>query len=260
VIGTAIARGEFPSIETPIIAFFDTTKIKNLDDRKRKITIRHLLTMSDGMEWLENLPYTDPRNSTVAMENSYDWVTMAIDAPMVAEPGTRWNYNSGGSQMLAEIFVKATGTDIEEYASKHLFAPLGIERWYWKRTPAGIIDTEGGLYLEAKDLARIWQLWLRNGMWNGKRVVSEDWVRASVAPAMAVASNPNAPRYGYKWWLYQHPTDSTFTVWSGSGFGGQFPMALAKEDLVVVINQWNLNRPGMPRGQVLGRIVRSLTN
>jgi CubicO group peptidase (beta-lactamase class C family) len=260
VIGTAIARGEFPSIETPITEFFDTTKIRNLDDRKRKITIRHLLTMSDGMEWLENLPYTDPRNTTVAMENSYDWVTMAIDAPMVAEPGTRWNYNSGASQLLAEIFYKATGTDIEEYASKHLFAPLGIERWYWKRTPAGIIDTEGGLYLEAKDLARIWQLWLRNGMWNGKRVVTEDWVKASVAPAMAVAPNANAPRYGYKWWLYQHPTDSTFTVWSGSGFGGQFPMALAKEDLVVVINQWNLTRPGMPRAQVLGRIVRSLKN
>ena len=260
VIGTAVARGEFPSIETPITAFFDTTKIKNLDDRKRKVTIRHLLTMSDGMEWLENLQYTDPRNTTVAMENSYDWVTMAIDAPMVAEPGTRWNYNSGASQLLAEIFFKATGTDIEEYASKHLFAPLGIERWYWKRTPAGIIDTEGGLYLEAKDLARIWQLWLRNGTWHGKRVVTEDWVKASVAPAMAVGPNANAPRYGYKWWLYQHPTDSTFTVWGGSGFGGQFPMALAKEDLVVVINQWNLTRPGMPRAQVLGRIVRSLKN
>jgi CubicO group peptidase (beta-lactamase class C family) len=260
VIGTAVTRGEFPSIETPVITYFDTTKIKNLDDRKRKITIRHLLTMSDGMEWLENLPYTDPRNTTVAMENSYDWVTMAIDAPMVAEPGTRWNYNSGASQLLAEIFAKATGTDIEEYASRHLFAPLGIERWYWKRTPAGVIDTEGGLYLEAKDLARIWQLWLRNGMWNGKRVVAEDWVKASVAPAMSVAANPAAPRYGYKWWLYQHPTDSTFTVWSGSGFGGQFPMALAREDLVIVLNQWNLNRPGMPRAQVLRRIVSTLRN
>lgn len=259
VIGAAIARGEFPSIETPIISFFDTTKIKHLDARKRGITIRHLLTMSDGMEWLENLPYTDPRNSTVVMESSYDWVTMAIDAPMAADPGTRWNYNSGASQLLAEIFFKATRIDIEEYAARHLFAPLGIERWYWKRTPAGIIDTEGGLYLEARDLARIWQLWLRNGVWNGKRVVTEDWVKASVAPAMAVAPAPNAPRYGYKWWLYQHPVDSTFTVWGGSGFGGQLPLALPKEDLVVVVNQWNLDRPGMPRTRILSRIVAGVS-
>ena len=261
VIGTAVTRGEFPSIDTPIITFLDTTKIRNLDDRKRRITIRHLLTMSDGMEWLENLPYTDPRNTTVVMEGSYDWLAVATDAPMAADPGTRWNYNSGASQLLAEIFVKATRTDIEEYASRHLFAPLGIERWYWKRTPAGIVDTEGGLYLEAKDLARIWQLWLRDGMWNGRRVVSSDWVKASVAPAMSVAPNPAAPKYGYKWWLYQHPKDSTFTVWSGSGFGGQFPMALPKEDLVVVVNQWNLpGRQGMPRARVLARIVAGLTN
>ncbi len=122
------------------------------------------------------------------------------------------------------------------------------------------VDTEGGRYLEAKDLARIWQLWLRSRRWNGKRVVAEDWVQASVAPASAVGPNVGAPKYGYKWWLYQHPTDSTFTVWGGSGFGGQFPMALAKEDLVVVITPWNVNRPGMPRGQVLSRIVRSLRN
>lgn len=258
VIGTAVTRGEFPSIDTPMIAFLDTTKIANLDDRKRRITIRHLLTMSDGMEWLENLPYTDPRNTTVVMENAYDWIKVATDAPMVAEPGTRWNYNSGASQLLAEIFFRVTGTDIEEYAARHLFGPLGIERWYWKRAPQGIVDTEGGLYLEATDLARIWQLWLRNGMWNGRRVVSEEWVKASVAPAMTVAATPGAPKYGYKWWLYQHPRDSTFTVWGGSGFGGQFPMALPKEDLVVVVNQWNLDRPGMPRARVLARIVAGL--
>ncbi len=258
VIGTAVTRGEFPSIDTPVWKYFDTTAIKFMDDRKRKITIRHLLTMTDGMQWLENLPYTDPRNTTVVMENAYDWLDVALNQPMANEPGTHWNYNSGASQMLARIFRQATGTDIEEYAAKHLFAPIGIERWYWKRTPSGIVDTEGGLYLEARDLARIWQLWLRNGMWNGKRVVSEEWVKASIAPAIAVSQQPGASKYGYKWWLYPHPTDTSAFVWGGSGFGGQFPMALPREDLVVVVNQWNLNRSGMPRARVLARIVAGL--
>ena len=257
VIGTAVTRGEFPSLDTRVLSFYDTTQVKNMDDRKRRMTIRHLLTMTEGMDWRENLPYTDPRNTTLQMEKSYDWIALTIDQPMAAEPGERWNYNSGASQLLSDIFRKATGTDIEEYAARHLFAPLGIRDWFWKRTPAGLVDTEGGLYLEALDLARIWQLFLRGGVWNGTRVLSEDWVRASVAPAVAVAPAAGAPKYGYKWWLYPHPTDSTSMVWSGSGFGGQFPMALPREDLVVVLNAWNINpgRPGLPRARTLARIV-----
>jgi CubicO group peptidase (beta-lactamase class C family) len=260
VIGTAVTRGEFPSLDTPVLSFFDTTTVRNIDARKRRITIRHLLTMTDGMEWLENLPYTDPRNTTVVMEGSYDWIKVALDAPMAAEPGQRWNYNSGASQLLADIFRKATGTDIEAYAARHLFAPIGIRRWYWKRTPSGIVDTEGGLYLAAEDLARIWYLFLRDGMWSGTRVLSSDWVQASIAPQVAVGPAPGAPKYGYKWWLYRHPTDSSAFVLSGSGFGGQFPMALPREDVIVVFNAWNIipGRPNLPRARTLARIVAGL--
>ena len=260
IIGTAVTRGEFPSLDTPVLSFYDTTQVQNIDDRKRRITIRHLLTMTDGMEWLENLPYTDPRNTTVVMEGSYDWIKVAIDAPMVAEPGQRWNYNSGASQLLADIFRKATQTDIEVYAARHLFTPLGIKRWYWKRTPSGIADTEGGLYLAVEDLARIWYLFLRDGMWNGTRVLSSDWVRASIAPAIAVGAAAGAPKYGYKWWLYPYPTDSTRFVLGGSGFGGQAPMALQREDMVIVFNSWNIvpGRPNLPRTRTLARIVAGL--
>lgn len=256
VIGTAVTRGEFPSLETPVLSFFDSAQVKNLDGRKRAMTIRHLLTMTDGMDWRENLPYTDPLNATVVMEGSYDWVKLAIDQPMAADPGTRWNYNSGASQLLAHIFRRATGVDIEEYAARHLFAPIGITRWYWKRTPAGLIDTEGGLYLDATDLARIWYLFLRGGSWNGTRVVSEAWVNASVTPAP-----PGTPRYGYKWWLYPHPADSTQLVWGGSGFGGQVPMALPRDDLIVIAYAWNIvpGRPGLPRQRILARIVAGMT-
>lgn len=261
VIGTAVTRGEFPSLDTRVMSFYDTTQVRHLDDRKRRITIRHLLTMTDGMDWRENLPYTDPRNTTVAMENSYDWITLTLDQPMAAEPGTRWNYNSGASQLLSDIFYKATGRDIEQYAAQHLFTPLGIQRWYWKRTPAGLIDTEGGLYLEPLDLARIWYLFLRGGEWNGQRVLSSEWINASVAPTIAVAPAPGAPKYGYKWWLYPHPSDSSSVVWSGNGFGGQFPMALPRDDLIVIFNAWNIGPGGrnLPRARTLARIVSGVS-
>ena len=193
VIGVAVTRREFPSLDTPVLSFFDVSKVANVDDRKRKMTIRHLLTMTAGIDWNESLPYADPRNAAVGMEASDDWVKFTIDRPMSEDPGVRWNYNSGASALLAYIFRRATKMDIEEYAARNLFAPIGIERWFWKRGPSGLIDTEGGLYLESRDLAKIWYLFLRNGVWDGKQIVSPEWVKSSIAPAVAVAEAPNAP-------------------------------------------------------------------
>jgi CubicO group peptidase (beta-lactamase class C family) len=260
VIGTAVTRGEFPSLDTPVLSFFDSGTVANVDDRKRRMTIRHLLTMTAGIDWDENRPYGDNANTAIGLEASYDWVKFTIDRPMMEEPGTRFNYNSGASELLAHVFRRATGVDVEEYAARHLFAPLGIRDWYWKRTPAGVPDTEGGLYLASEDLARLWYLFLREGQWNGRQVVSRDWVRQSVAPAVAVGNRPGGAHYGLKWWLYANPTDSTRVMWAGSGFGGQVPIAVPEEDLIVVVNQWNIlpGRPSLPVGRVLARILSSM--
>jgi CubicO group peptidase (beta-lactamase class C family) len=150
--------------------------------------------------------------------------------------------------------------DIEEYAARHLFAPLGITRWFWKRTPTGLIDTEGGLYLEAMDLARIWYLFLKDGLWEGTRVVSSDWVRQSVTSAVPVGNRPGSAHYGLKWWLYPNPSDPAKWIWSGSGFGGQLPMAFPERDLVVVFNGWNILPGGksLPLGRVHQRLVKAV--
>ena len=260
VIGTAVARGEFPSLDTPVLSFFDPDSVANVDARKRRMTIRHLLTMTAGLDWDEMRPYGDMANTAIGLEASYDWVKFTIDRPMMEEPGTRFNYNSGASELLAHVFRHATGMDVEEYAARNLFAPLGIRDWYWKRTPAGVPDTEGGLYLAPQDLARLWYLFLRDGRWDGRQVVTRDWVRQSVSPAVAVSSRPGAAHYGLKWWLYPNPTDSSKVMWAGSGFGGQFPVAVPEQDLVVVVNQWNIlpGRPSLPLGRVLARILNSI--
>ena len=223
VIGAAVQRGEFPSIDTPVLTFFDTTQVKAIDANKRRLTIRHLLTMTGGFDWNENLPYIDPNNTAIQLEGSYDWVRFTIDRPMEEQPpGTRFNYNSGETVLLAHIFRQATGIDIEEYAARHLF--------------------------------------VRGGSWNGQPVVSSDWVRASTAPAIRLGTSPTSASYGFKWWLYPDPTDSTRTVWAGSGFGGQLPYAFPELDLVVVFNGWSIlpGQPSIPQRKTMERLARAV--
>src|SRR5215469_5250199 len=126
IIGVAIKRGDFKAdLGTPILKYFDVSKVKNVDDRKRRITLRDVLTMTPGFAWHEeDVPYDDPRSDSSLMEATDDWVEYVIDKPMAAEPGKVWNYSSGATELLAYIFQKETGQDIDDYGQKYLFAPL----------------------------------------------------------------------------------------------------------------------------------------
>ncbi|MBI4501545.1 MAG: serine hydrolase [Gemmatimonadetes bacterium] len=261
IIGVATTRGDFPSLDTPILTFFDTAHVANIDPRKRHVTIRHLLTMTAGLDWNENLPYSDPNNAASQMEASADWIKFTIDRPMAEEPGTSFNYSSGVSELLSHIFRVATGRDIEEYAARNLFTPLGIQDWFWKRSPTGLADTEGGLYLKPRDLAKIWYLYLKNGSWEGKQIVQPEWVRASVTPAVTVSNRGPNVKYGLKWWLVPYG-DGSHLAWAGSGFGGQLPIAVPEQDLVMVFTAWNIvgGRPALNRQMALERVLAAVVS
>jgi CubicO group peptidase (beta-lactamase class C family) len=262
IIGVAVTRGDFPSIDRPVLSFFDSSKVANVDDRKRRMTVRNILTMTAGLDWNESLPYTNPANTAVMLEESADWVKFTIDRPMAAEPGTVFAYNSGSSALLAHIFRRATGMDIEEYAAKNLFAPLGITRWFWKRGPTGLADTEGGLYLEAGDLAKIWSVFLHDGKWNDRQIVSPEWVHSSITPAIKTTAAPTAPGYGLSWWLYPNRRPGGRPYWAGSGFGGQLPVVFPDDDMIVVFNAWNI-LPGpnrLPLGATLTRLSNAVVD
>jgi CubicO group peptidase (beta-lactamase class C family) len=257
-IGVAIARNEFHDPDTPILEFFPGVSVANLDERKRRVTIRHLLTMTAGIEWSEDLPFSDPKNSAHAMERGYDWVRYTMDQPMQHEPGTVFHYSSGASQVLSHIFQQATGHDLEEYAAKHLFTPLGIEEFFWKRTPTGLVNTEGGLYLRPEDLAKIGYLFLRNGVWDGRQIVDAGWVKASVAPAADVPESPGV-KYGYQWWLFEYGGDSRL-AWAAAGWGGQILIAVPEHDLVLVFTGWNIldETPKLRHRIALERVLRAV--
>jgi len=259
IIGAARARGEFPDLSTPVLKFFDESKVANIDERKRRVTIRHLLTMTGGFDWDEELPYNDPNNAASLMEASFDWVEFAIGRRMAREPGTVFNYNSGETQILSYIFHVATGRDIEEYAAEHLFAPLGIERFFWKRTPAGPVDTEGGLYLNPHDMAKIAYLYLKKGLWEGRPIVTPEWVADSVSPKVDV--DKGGVKYGLKWWLFPYG-EGPKAAWAGSGFGGQMPVILPEYDLVFVITGWNILPEGLHLGhrEAIDRVLRAVVD
>lgn len=251
ILGIAVTRGDFKaSLDTPVLKYFDVAKVKNLDDRKRRITLRHVLTMSTGLAWNEQVAYDDPRNDSSLMEAADDWVQYVIDRPMAQEPGKVFNYSSGVSELLAYIFQKETRQDIEKYGEKYLFTPLGMEH-FWKRTPLGLVDTEGGLYLRGSDLAKIGYLYLHDGVWDGKPIVSKDWVKQSLAPFIDAEEGY---KYGFKWWLFPR-TDPQRYVWMGMGFGGQYLMVFPEEELIAVFTGWEILKESATGRELVSRIL-----
>ena len=139
---------------------------------------------------------------------------------------------------------------MDDYAKAHLFAPLGIRDFYWKRTPTGHPDTEGGLYLSAEDLAKVGYLYLRRGMWEGKRILPEGFVERATSPL----AHPNPTTdYGYQCWLSRR---GDADIWTGRGFGGQFLIVIPSRDIVAVVNAWNVF--GTPARGILNPLVDAL--
>jgi CubicO group peptidase (beta-lactamase class C family) len=254
ILGIAMTRGDFKAgLNTPVLSFFDVTKVKNVDARKRRMTLKDVLTMTTGLDWKEeDVAYDDPRSDSSLMEATDDWVQYVIDKPMATEPGTVFNYSSGATELLAYIFQKATGQDIDAYGEKFLFAPLGIKH-FWKRTYMGVVDTEGGLYLTGPDLAKIGYLYLHEGIWDGKRIVSKEWVKESLTPYVDAVGGF---KYGFKWWLY--PINGNY-AWMARGFGGQRLMVFPEDDLIVVFTGWEILGDPAPTKDLVDRILPAVT-
>jgi CubicO group peptidase (beta-lactamase class C family) len=257
--GVAQQQGLLPALNTPALALLKKRRVADLDGRKAEITLRDLLTMRSGIAWDEfTHPYTDPRNDCATMEASDDWVQFVLDKPMAATPGSTWVYNSGVTMLLAEILEELTGRPLAEYAEAELFKPLGIEAHYWKLSPTGLPDAEGGLYLAPRDLAKIARLYLDVGQVDGRQLVPRAWVHESLAPTTPSTSSEDPvwgmTGYGYQWWVYENYLGQP--AWGGSGYGGQYPIVVPGLDLIVVITSWNIYGPATePLALVRERIL-----
>lgn len=242
-LGIALDEGLITGVDVSVLPFFSSYSFAQSDARKTAMTLEDLLTMRSGIEWKTDASYESGQHSTNLLEASDQWIQHILDQPMDAQPGTVFEYNDGASVLIGKILRQATGQRIDHWASERLFKPIGIEDFYWKITPDGEADTEGGLYLSSHDLARIGYLFLRDGQWEGKQILSQEWVRRSTSPIVADVAPKNERNdsgYGYQWWVPDHDSGQT-QIFAGNGYGGQFVLVAPKYDVVAVFNGWHIH-------------------
>jgi CubicO group peptidase (beta-lactamase class C family) len=256
LVGIAIARGEIPSVDVPVMPYFSAFTVKP-DPRRDRMRLRDVLTMTTGIQWDESsTSYTNAKNNCAEMEAADDWIQYVLDQPMAAEPGTTFVYNSGATELLSYIIKQATGQEADDYAKTHLFTPLGIE-YFWKRTPKGLADTEGGLYLQPRDLAKFGYLFLKEGTWDGKRILPAEWIRQSTTWLFDAGTSGRG--YGYKWWLLSRKGPASFDAYAAIGYGGQRLIVVPELDLVAVFTGWNIyDKPELSPKLALDRVVAAL--
>ena len=241
LLGIALDSNKDIDVNTTVVSLFGNYDVQSWDNRKREMTIEDLLTMRSGLKWNE-ADYTDPLNDCTLLEESNEWVKFILDKPLDTIPGTKFNYNSGASVLLGKIVRIITGKRIDKWAEEKLFAPLGISDYYWKETPDGEIDTEGGLYLSSEDLSKFGLLFLNKGKWNEAQIVSENWINTSTSPIVGDTNRDDKRKigYGYQWWIPEY-TNGKSVIYAANGFGGQFLMVAPEYKLIVIFNGWNIN-------------------
>jgi CubicO group peptidase (beta-lactamase class C family) len=213
LLGIAIQQGTIASIQQPVLDYFPERTIAHNNTRKQVITLEHLLTMTSGLGSERDMGY------------SPDWVQFMLDRPMVAKPGTTFNYNSGNTHLLSAILQKTTGMNPETYARTHLFTPLGITDFTWETDPDGLNIGGWGIWMRPRDMAKLGYLYLHDGEWNGQQIVPADWVKKSTAKYIDTGDGRG---YGYGWWQL------SFGGYAALGYGGQQILVFPERDMIVV--------------------------
>ncbi|TFG64572.1 MAG: class C beta-lactamase-related serine hydrolase [Spirochaetales bacterium] len=197
LIGTLFDRGLLDTVDTPVYTFFPEIAPEELTERSKSLTLRHFLTMSTGLASRDSYLYR--WEGLRAVWNKKDWIRHIVSLPSEAPGGQRFDYSNLASYLLGEIIRQKTGMDAEEYALKTLFVPLGITEYSWEKNPLGRSTGWGGLRLKPRDLVKIGQLVLDRGRWQGRQLISEDWIEQSTRPW--IKAGTLREYYGYQWWV-----------------------------------------------------------
>lgn len=185
------------------------------------ITVENLLTMTSGVTFNES-----------GIVSGNDWLGSFLNASVNGKPGTEFQYNSLNTYVLSAIVTKRTGETLTEYLTPRLFGPLGITKYYWETSPKGITKGGWGLFLCAEDMAKLGQLYLQRGKWNGQQLVSEYWIEISTARHLKTQNDTYG--YGYQLWMEQRPGSFEY-----NGMLGQNVIIYPDMDMVLVTNAGN---------------------
>lgn len=242
-IGIAIKQGLIKSIDDPIFLYLKEHE-KLFDNKKKKITISNLLTMTSGLEWDESISYRDFRNSELRMDLSANPIKFILGQKIVADTGTTWNYNGGNTQLLAEILKNVSGTTIDKFAEKNLFLPLGIKNYQWLPLTKNMPAAASGLRLRSRDFLKFGLLFMDKGKWGDVEILPKDWAEISLS---TIVKRPNGTSkndgYGYQFWTYTETINNKdIAIQEARGNGGQRIFFVKSLNLLVVITAGNYNQ------------------
>jgi CubicO group peptidase (beta-lactamase class C family) len=238
LVGIALHDRRIASLSAPALGAFP--ELADLQTGERAaITLEHLLTMSSGLRWEEwdAGPITSDETRLLWKR---DLVRFVFDRPLVAAPGTRFNYNGGGTATLAALLTRASGRPLQELAREQLFAPLGITEWVWATDFRGRPLAHAGLRMRPRDMLKLGRLALDRGRWRGRQVVPEAWIAESLRPHAATGIElagvaPHGAGYGYHWWTGRFPWRERELACSAAfGNGGQRILVVPELDVAVV--------------------------
>lgn len=250
LIGLAIQEGRIVSSADRALAYFPNyRRYDNWDPRKAEIELRHLLTMSSGLD------ANDSDYRSAASEGSYqsqtarpDWIKLALDAPMLEDPGTQPLYGGANPMILGGVLANVVDSPVEWFAHRALFEPLGIDAYRFFLDPMGVVYMGGGLHLRPRDMAKYGQMYLDGGVWQGRRILDEAWIDESWGKYGRLRPlDRNGHQYGYLWWHHVYEIgDAVIETVEARGNGGQYIFVAPSLDLVVVITSGNF-RNGLTR-------------
>lgn len=255
LVGIAIDLGLIESVESKMVDFFEGWDIENMDDRKRNITIEHLLTWTDGMEFHEgDYPYDDPRNDLGQMWVSADALQYCLDRPMWSTPGDSFWMNSGTLIILGGIIEIVSGMTIPEFANEYLFGPLGISSYLWSQIGGGFAGgwyhTDGGLYLKHGDFAKFGYLMLNNGTWDGQQLVSQEWIENATEIYIQTGWEGGYANFGYQWFIWPEQG-----IYAAHGHYEQALYIVPDEDMVIVFTGQVPDDSFYPADYIVSRFI-----
>ncbi|WNB18059.1 serine hydrolase domain-containing protein [Marivirga arenosa] len=227
LIGIAIDEGKIKSVFEPVSEYLESFK----EGDKSEVTIKDVLTMSSGIDW--NEAYMSPFSKTTEAYYGHDLKKLVDELKMDGEPAQEFAYKSINTQILAEILEAATGQSVSDYATNRLWRKIGAEHdALWSLDRAGGMEKAFCCFNStARDFARIGQLVLNNGEWNGEQVVPEDYIKVATQPAKLFGSEKELTYYGYQWWILNYEGKQ---IPYARGILGQYVFVLKDKNAVVV--------------------------
>ncbi|AVA22881.1 MULTISPECIES: serine hydrolase [unclassified Rhizobium] len=232
LVGIAIENGWIDDLDTPVFSFFpDHADLRTPE--KDRITLRHLLTMSAGLAWSEELPYSDPANSERRMMEAADPHRYVLEQNVARPAGAVYTYNGGLTALLGAILHRASSRRPDQLAKEYLFEPLGIEEVEWIRYWDGTPNVASGLRMRPRDVAKIGQLVLNKGAWNNARILSPAWIDQVTSPQV---QGEGLYFYGFQWWLGRSLIDRQEISWTAAvGWGGQRLYVIPSLNITAVV-------------------------